>query len=95
MNMRKVFGNKVPTAGVNITDQINLYINLEFFKELTLEQRIDLLLHECHHLINGHITRAEKQNLPQSDMKLWNIACLYLCDIFLRLVSLSNKCFFL
>lgn len=59
LNCKKHFTNKVSTAGVSITDQMNLYINPEFFKSLNIYQRIDLLIHECLHLVNYHQERAK------------------------------------
>lgn len=56
-NMRREFTTSLPTAGVNVTDQVNLFVNPYFFCNLTLDQRIDLLKHECHHVINNHFVR--------------------------------------
>lgn len=46
-NMRREFDVNIPTAGVNVTEQVNMYINPFFFCSLTLPQRLDLLKHEC------------------------------------------------
>lgn len=65
----------VPTAGVNITDQINLYVNLDWFNALENDkQRVEVLEHEMKHLINFHQKRL-KQLHNENDHKLWNIAC--------------------
>jgi predicted metal-dependent peptidase len=73
-SMKKVYSHlQVETAAVSVTDKINLYINLEFFKTLTDEQRRDVLAHECMHLIHYHIGRGK--DLDLGDMKLFNIAC--------------------
>jgi predicted metal-dependent peptidase len=73
-SMRKHFDkHDVPTAGVNITNQINLYINTDWFKTLTEQQRVEVLQHECDHIIHYHQKRLK--DLDESDFKLWNIAC--------------------
>lgn len=73
-NMRKHYNNKqIETAAVSVTNQINLYINTEFFESLTEKQRIEVLIHECDHLVNNHPKRFKK--LDESDAKLFNIAC--------------------
>ena len=71
--MRKVFTDKVPTLGVSITDQVNLYVNPEFFGSLTEKQRVEVLEHECLHLVNGHLTRIPDQ-VNKHDMAVWNVA---------------------
>ena len=57
MGMRREFTVELPTLGVNVTDQVNLFINPYFFCALNLPQRIDILKHECHHVINNHFVR--------------------------------------
>lgn len=57
MQMRKEFTTKVPTLGVNVTDQVNLYVNPYFFNNMTLLERVDVLKHEAHHVINNHFVR--------------------------------------
>jgi predicted metal-dependent peptidase len=56
-NMRREFTTKLPTLGVNVTDQVNLFVNPYFFASMTLPQRVDILKHECHHVINNHFVR--------------------------------------
>lgn len=73
MNMRRQFTTRVPTAGVNVTDGINLYINPDFFKSLSLVQRVELLIHECGHIMHYHINRAKSLG-SEVDHKLFNIA---------------------
>lgn len=70
-----MFTDKVPTAGVSVTDRLNLYVNPDFFKSLTLEQRIDLLEHECLHIVNDHASRMKRLNTK--NMRKWNAACDY------------------
>jgi predicted metal-dependent peptidase len=57
MGMRREFTVKLPTLGVNVTDQVNLYINPYFFSAMSLPQRVDVLKHEAHHVINNHFVR--------------------------------------
>lgn len=57
MGMRREFTIKLPTLGVNVTDQVNLYVNPYFFCGLNLLQRVDILKHEAHHVINNHFVR--------------------------------------
>lgn len=86
-SMRKHYDVKgIDTAGVNITDQINLYINSDFFKTQTLEQRVEILEHECDHIIKDHQGRAKKLDI--NDHKLWNIAAD--ATINYKLKSLQN-----
>lgn len=75
LNMRKHFGNMVPTAGVNITDQINLYINPDFFCSLSLKHQVIILKHECYHLMNWHMVRSAEMGVDTRLHKTWNIAC--------------------
>lgn len=72
-NMRRIYTNKVPTAGVNVTDQVNLYINLDFFKTLTDKQRVQVLEHEAMHVTNFHMKRMKA--CSAEDAYLWNLAC--------------------
>lgn len=57
INMNKQLTTEVPTAAVYVTDNVNLIINPHWFKNMNLDQRIDVLKHECHHVINNHFVR--------------------------------------
>lgn len=57
LNMRRQFTTKFPTLAVNVTDEVNLYINPYFFMSLTIPERIDTIKHECLHVINNHFVR--------------------------------------
>jgi predicted metal-dependent peptidase len=48
---------KVATAGVNVTDTVNLYVNPYWWQSLTLDEQVDILKHECYHVINNHFSR--------------------------------------
>ena len=73
--MRRIFGKQVPTAGVNITDQINLYINPDFFCSMTLKQQVAILKHECAHVMNAHMARGQDINVSPKLHQTWNVAC--------------------
>jgi predicted metal-dependent peptidase len=53
------WGTKIPTAGVSITDKINLYINPLFFNGLDTLQQMELLEHEIEHIVYLHPLRAK------------------------------------
>lgn len=57
MNMTRNFTVKIPTVGVNVTEQVNLHINPYFWQSLMLEEQVDVLKHECYHVINNHFSR--------------------------------------
>jgi predicted metal-dependent peptidase len=57
LNMRREITTKVPTLGVSVTDQVNLYINPYFFASLQPKERVEVLIHECLHVINNHFVR--------------------------------------
>lgn len=59
MKMNTTWGNKVPTAGVNITDKINLFINPTFWNSLDYNQQIELIEHEIRHIVYLHPLRAK------------------------------------
>lgn len=63
LNMRREFTTEVPTIGVVPPgtpisgDEIALIVNPHFFASLTLPERVEVLKHECHHVINNHFVR--------------------------------------
>lgn len=57
LNMRREFTTKFPTLAVNVTDEINLFINPYFFQALSIPERVDVIKHECLHVINNHFVR--------------------------------------
>lgn len=61
---------KVPTAGVNITDKINLYINPNFWNSLSHKEQVAILKHECFHILLSHPSRGKDKMHT-----LFNIAC--------------------
>lgn len=69
LRMQVEFSGRIPTAGVYVKERIHLIINPEFFNELTLQERIAVVIHECYHCINNHFVRYKNNN-----KKLFNIA---------------------
>ena len=69
--LNKVWGQKVPTAGVS-KNNINyqLAINPDFWESLSDDHRLGLLKHELLHIAFGHLTTFFKF----SDKKLANVA---------------------
>lgn len=57
LNMTRVYDYKIPTIGVNVTDTVNLYVNPHFWNNLSLDEQVDVLKHECYHVIHNHFTR--------------------------------------
>jgi len=57
MNMTRNYTTDIPTLGVNVTDTVNLYVNPHFWKNLKLTEQVDILKHECYHVINNHFAR--------------------------------------
>jgi len=69
--LNKVWGNKIPTAGVS-KNGINyqLFINPEFWESLSDNHRLGLLKHELLHIAFGHLTTFFKF----SNKRLANVA---------------------
>lgn len=66
-NLEIKIDSSVETAA---TDGKNLFINEDFFRGLSEEERIFVLLHETWHVARLHMLRRNNR-----DMHLWNIAC--------------------
>lgn len=80
--VNQVGGYPVKTAGVNITDQINFYVNPEFFLSLGYdgcEEQQELIIHEIEHIVYLHPLRGkellEKSSNQQNDHHLFNLTC--------------------
>lgn len=58
--MDRVYTEAIPTAGVRITNRIELSINPKWFGALTLDMQIMTLKHECIHIISEHIERLRQ-----------------------------------
>jgi len=73
--MRIVKSDKVPTAGVYITDKINMAYNEEWIDSLDLIDVVKVLKHECGHILQEHIIRAKQIGVVNAELhKRFNIA---------------------
>lgn len=59
LNMSRMYTVDIPTVGVNVTEQVNLYVNPYFWRSLSLPEQVDVLKHECLHVINNHFARFQ------------------------------------
>jgi len=57
LNMRREFTTRFPTLAVNVTDEVNLFINPYFFCHLSVAERAAVIKHECLHVVNNHFVR--------------------------------------
>lgn len=58
--MRITKTTDIPTAGVFITDKINMVYNEEWIEKLDLIDVVKVLKHECGHILQEHIPRAKQ-----------------------------------
>ena len=73
--MRISKSDKVPTAGVFITDKINMVYNEEWIEGLELIDVVKVLKHECGHILQEHIIRAKQIGVVNAELhKRFNIA---------------------
>ena|SRR3990167_2551679 len=70
-NLVPVFTDKVPTAGVFLALDTNLYINPDWFNNLSKKEQVSILEHEVYHLLHRHIIRC---NSGEFDKELYNRA---------------------
>jgi predicted metal-dependent peptidase len=67
--------DKIPTAGVFITDKINMVYNEDFFDSLEVIDIVKVLKHECGHILQEHITRAKQIGVVNPELqKRFNLA---------------------
>lgn len=73
--------NKFPApAGVAfIKGGFTLFINMDMFKEYTLEQRKAILVHEALHIVLNHVGRVKNKR-----RQVWNMACDIAINQFIR-----------
>lgn len=57
MNMTRTYTTDIPTLGVNVTETVNLFVNPHFWESMSLSEQVDVLKHECYHVINNHFVR--------------------------------------
>ena len=70
LNMHLHFRKEAILAGVNVTDAVNLFVNPDMFKEMTLQEQVAILEHEVNHLVNTHMNRK-----GQRQHQTFNVAC--------------------
>lgn len=59
IQMDRHITKKVPTLGVCIKNNVQLYVNPDFFESLSLLEQVAVLKHECQHILNDHIPRSK------------------------------------
>lgn len=57
LNMKRIYDYNIPTIGVSVTETVNLWVNPYFWNALDLKAQVDVLKHECYHVIYNHFTR--------------------------------------
>lgn len=73
--MRINKSKEVPTAGVFITDKINLIYNEDWLMNLEVVDIAKILKHECGHVLQEHIPRAKQIGAVSKEMhKRFNLA---------------------
>lgn len=73
--MRITKSDKIPSAGVYITDKINLVYNEDFIESLDLFDVVKVLKHECGHILQEHILRSKQIGIKNPEQhKRFNIA---------------------
>lgn len=73
--MRITKNNKIQTAGVSITDKINLVYNEDWLENLELIDVVKVLKHECGHILQEHIMRSKQIGATNEELhKRFNLA---------------------
>lgn len=73
--MRITKSKDIPSAGVFITDKINLVYNEEWLESLDLVDVVKILKHECGHILQEHIPRAKQIGATTKELhKRFNLA---------------------
>jgi len=67
LRMKRTIDKTIPTIGVGFkNDGIDIVYNPYFLNNLSLNELVDVLIHECLHILNGHFER-EKDLEPEFD----------------------------
>jgi predicted metal-dependent peptidase len=75
LKMRISKSDKIPSAGVYVTDRINLVYNEDFIDSLDLVDVVKVLKHECGHILQEHILRSKQIGIESPEMhKRFNLA---------------------
>lgn len=72
-----VSGQPLDTAGVSVTDKVNLYINPHFFLSLSVNKQIELYIHEIEHVMNLHMLRGKELMSHSEGMNARSVHQLY------------------
>lgn len=81
MGMRREYSTRIATAGVSVTDQVNLIINPNFWPSLSVNQQAAVLKHEC---ISG-------KNLIHTDKGLISIKEIVEKKLDVKVLSISPE----
>jgi predicted metal-dependent peptidase len=75
LGMRITQDSTVPSAGVYITDKVNLVYNKEWIETLSLPHAAKVLKHECEHIFREHIARAKQIGATSKELhKRFNLS---------------------
>ncbi len=72
--MRKIectgdLAKAIPTEAVAIENgRLNFYFNPQFLETLTVEEAVAVLMHECNHVVKGHLTRMRDEYKEDADL---------------------------
>ena len=93
LNINKRFSDKISTAAVGI-EGINpiLLINKEFWKGLSEEMQLNILIHEVSHLMFGHLTEAWAY-LRRENAELLNYATDCECNSYIPGLQTDPYCY--
>lgn len=81
--MRISKSDKVPSAGVYVTDKINLVYNEAWIESLDIFDVVKVLKHECGHILQEHILRGKQIGINNAELhKRFNIATDATINIF-------------
>jgi predicted metal-dependent peptidase len=73
--MKSTEKDNIGTAGVFVTDKINMIYNEAWFESLDLLDCVNVLKHECEHILKEHIVRAKHIGATDKERhKRFNIA---------------------
>lgn len=75
LNMKITVDRTCPTAGVYVTDKVNMVYNPEYINSLSLVDACKLLKHECEHIFREHISRAKQIGATNKELhKRFNLS---------------------
>lgn len=60
LQMDRFTTKDIPTAGVCIKDTVQLHVNMDYFNNLSNDEQVAVLKHECQHIMNDHIPRMKE-----------------------------------